>query len=401
LYYTSRNIVNDRVSKVIKIKGFNIVEDNLNEAKSKIEKIDRSSFNFISGFGINADNNNRNGFGDIRSIEYQAKYLTELYKTASNLSGTFISSYADYNSESPLVVQHSPDDPLLNTCGLFTYNRDAKYTSGILKRLLNNQGFQKIPEGNDSFSYQNSSYYFIIIGLVLLILLILTSGKIRYFKDNLWKSIITSKNFLYVIKEQNVISGLQNFTLLFFLSTSIGLYFSTIVYNLRIDNDFNLIISKIIYNDGLLIFIFSVINNPFLLFIFFSLSVVFIFFAAYVVMLLFLKLVKKNVKLKSSLSVYAWSFVPFLIFLLVGIIFSKLLANSSSLISVSIYLYFAVLVYTLFKLINGLKYVFELGIIKTYFYGILLILLILGINYYYFVVFKSVDIFVSLIKSYN
>lgn len=401
LYYTSRNLDDDRVSKIIGIKGFNIIDNNLNDAKSNIEKIATNSFNFISGFGVNVDNNNRNGFGDIRSIEYQAKFLTDLYKVSSNLSGTFINSYADYNSESPLVIQHSADNPYLNTNGIFDFNRNPKYTSGILKRMLNNQGFQKIPEGNETFSYQNSSYFFIVIGLSLLILLILTSGKIRNFKDNLWKSIFTSKNFLYVIKEQNSITGLQNFLLLFYLSTTIGLFFSTIIYHLRINTDFNLIVSKTIDSNALLILFYSFINNPFLLFFVLSLIWVLMFTVAYLFMNFCLKIVKKNVKLRPALSVFAWSFVGFLIFLIIGIIFSKLLTNSSSFISLSIYLYFAVLLYSLFKLLNGLRYVFDLGIIKSFIYGTIIILILLCFNYYYFVFYKSLNIFVSLIKSYN
>jgi hypothetical protein len=78
-----------------------------------------------------------------------------------------------------------------------------------------------------------------------------------------------------------------------------------------------------------------------------------------------------------------------------------LLEGSSSFISLSIYLYFAILIFTLFKLLNGLRYVFELGIIKSFVYGIVLIFVIFSINYYYFVIHKSVNIFVSLIKSYN
>ncbi|MCX6158234.1 MAG: glycoside hydrolase family 2 TIM barrel-domain containing protein [Ignavibacteriota bacterium] len=401
LYYTSRNLDEDKVSKIIGIKGFNIIDNNLNEAKSKIEKIGTNSFNFISGFGVSVDNNNRNGFGDIRSIEYQAKFLTDLYKVALNLSGTFMNSYADYNAESPIVIQHSADNPFLNTNGIFDFNRNPKYTSGILKRMLNNQGFQKIPEGNETFSYQNSSYFFIVIGLSLLILLILTSGKIRNFKDNLWKSLFTSKNFLYVIKEQNSISGLQNFLLLFYLSTSIGLFFSTIIYHLRTDTDFNFIVSKTIDSSGLLLIFYSFINNPFLLFFILSIVWVLLFTFVYLFMNFCLKIVKKNIKLRPALSVYSWSFIGFLIFLIIGIIFSKLLTGSSSFISLSIYLYFAVLLYSLFKLLNGLRYVFDLGIIKSFIYGTFIFLILFSINYYYFVFYKSLNIFVSLIKSYN
>lgn len=401
IYYTSRNFKDDKIAKIIGIKGFNIVDDKLSAVKSKIENIDKTTFNFISGLGIGVDNGNRNGYGDIRSVEYQAKYLTDLFKVASGLSGTFINSFADYNAETPLIIQNSPDNPYLITSGIFDFYRTPKYTSGILKRMFNNQGFQKIPEGNDNFSYQNSSYFFIIIGLLLLILLILTTGKLRNFKDNIWKSIITSKNFLYVIKEQNSISGIQNFLLLFFLSTSIGLYFSTIIYHLRIDNDFNLMVSKIIDSSSLLIVLFSVINSPFLLFITISIAYILIFFMTYLLVSLYLKLVKRNVKLKSSLSVFSWSFVSFLVFLIIGIIFSKLLDNSSSFISLSIYLYFSILIYTLFKLLNGLRYVFELGFFKSSIYGILLVSVIVGLNYYFFVIYKSVNIFVTLIKSYN
>lgn len=401
LYYTSRNLTNDRVSAIIGIKGFNLLDNNIINVKDKISKIGSTSFNFISSFGINVDNNNRNGFGDIRSIESQAKFITDLYSAASNLPGTFINSYADYNSESPLVIQHSKENPFLNTSGIFDYNRNPKYTAGILKRMLNNQGFQKIPEGNESFTYQNSSYYFVVIGLAILILLILTTGKFRNFKDNIWKSIITSKNFLYVIKEQNPISGFQNFLLIFFLSSSLGLYFSTIVYNLRIEPDFNLLTSKIIGNNGLLIFIYSLMDNPFLLFLGISVLFIFLFVLSYFIVNSFLVIFKKNVKLKPSLSVFSWSFVSMLIFLIIGIIFSKLLTSSSTFISLSIYLYFAVLTFCLFKLLNGLRYTFDLGIIKSFVYGTLILIITLGISYYYFIVVKSLNIFMSLIKSYN
>ncbi len=401
LYYTTRNILNDRVSNIIGIKGINIYDNSLTDAKDKISKLGGSSFVFISSFGINVDNNNRNGFGDIRSIEYQAKFLTEVYSVSSGLPGTFINSFADYNSESPLVIQHSGDNPYLNTSGIFDYNRNPKYTAGILKRMLNNQGFQKIPEGNEVFSYQGSSYFFVVIGLSILILLIITTGKFRNFKDNLWKSIITSKNFLYIIKEQNPISGFQNFLLLIFLSTSLGIYTSTIIYNLRIKPDFNLLTAKIIGSDSLVVFIYSFINNPLLLFLALSLFFLLLFILCYFIVNCFLLLFKKNIKLKPSLSVFSWSFVSLLVFLLIGIIFSKLLTYSSTFISLSIYLYFAIILFCLFKLLNGLRYVFDLGIIKSFVYGILILMIAVGINYYYFIVIKSLDIFISLIKSYN
>lgn len=402
LYYTTRNLTNDKIEGIINIKGYNIYEQNFNTVKTNIEKINKSGLVFISSLGVSIDNNNRNGFGDFRSAEYQAKYLTEIISSLSSKQSFIVSSYADYNADSPLIIHYDNSVPILKTNGIFDYNRNPKYASALIKRMLNNQGFQKIPEGNIAYTHSKSSNYFVVLGLLMMIFILFVLSKIRYFKDNIVRSIITPRNFLYTVKEQNDVPYFHSILLIIILSSIISLLFSSILYNIRIESGFELIFSKLTDNYSFKIFAINVLNNPVLMFVFLFVLIMVLFFLTYLITNLLIKLLKRKAVLRPSFAVTIWSFVLFIIFLPFGIIFSKTFdTNSSTIIYITLYLYLGVLTYSLIKLINGVKYVFDLGLIKAYFYGVFLISIIFTLNYYYIFYYKSVGIFIELINSYN
>lgn len=402
LYYTTKNLKNDKLSAIIKFKGYNINESNYNIVKADLEGIEKAKISFISSLGIATDNNNRNGFGDIRSAEYQAKYLTEIIGTLKSNQGFIISSFADFNTDSPLIIHYDKSQPSLKTDGIYDYFRNPKYVSTIIKRMLNNQGYQKIPEGNVSYVISKSSNYFVVFGIILFIFLLFALSKIRYFKDNILKSIITPRNFLFSVKEQNDVPHFHSIILVFFLSATLSLFFSSILYNLRVDSGFEIILSKLTTNYSVKLFIIEILNNPALMFMLLLISITSLFFLSYLLVNLFVKVLRSKAILKPSFAVTTWSFVLFILLLPFGIILSKILdAKNTTIIYISMYIYLGIFAYSLLKLLNGIKYVYELGLIKSYFYGLLVIAIILSVNYYYFVSYKSLGIFIDLINSYN
>jgi len=402
IYYTTKNLTNDKIAGIVGFKGYNLTDHDFNTAKTSIEKLSKTELVFISSLGVATDNNNRNGYGDFRSAEYQAKYLTEIISSLHPKQGFMISSYADFNAEAPFIIHYNESAPSLKTNGIYDYERNPKYSNTIMRRMLNNQGFQKIPEGNVSYSHSKSSNYFIVFGLLIIILLLLVLSKIRYFKDNIVRSVITPRNFLYTIKEQNDVPYFHSIILIIILSSILSLLFSSLLYNIRIESNFELIFSKLIDNFSLKIFAIHILNNPVLLFLMLFLIIAILFFLTYLMTNLLIRLLKRKAILRPSFAVTIWSFVLFVIFLPFGIIFSKIIdTNSSTIILFTVYLYLGVLAYSLVKLINGVKYVFDLGLVKSYFYGVLLIAIIFTLNYYYFFSYKSVGIFIDLINSYN
>jgi hypothetical protein len=399
IYYTTRNISNDLVEKIADVKGLNLSNDDLETVKSKTEKTERNQFVFVSGIGVSIDNNNRNGFGDKQSVEYQAKLLTESFKSLNRFPGIFVNSFADYNSECPLLIHHSSDNYYLQTNGLFDFNRESKYTAGIFKKLLNNQGFQKIPEGTEE-TEKPQTYFFLITGLVFLMLFILALGKISYFKENILKSLIAPKNFLHQIKELSPITNYQNFLVLLFISFSLSLYFSSILYYMRADYNFDILLSKISGDGYVKMFLVDVFNKPaYLLAVIIFLFSVFISFITAVVYF-FSAFSKRGTKFRSVFTVISWSNVSMLVFFGFGILFSKTLSYGM-LLNLSFYFFLLLLTYCLFKIINGIRYIYEYNTFKTYFYGTVVLLVFGGLLYFYFVVYSSSLDFLYLIRTFN
>ncbi|MDD5362945.1 MAG: glycoside hydrolase family 2 TIM barrel-domain containing protein [Ignavibacteria bacterium] len=399
IYYTTRNISNDLVENIADIKGLNLSNEDLETIKNRTEKTERNKFIFISGIGVAVNNNNRNGFGDNQSVEYQAKLLTESFKSLNRFPGIFVNSFADYNSECPLLIHYNSDNYYMQTNGLFDFNREPKYTAGIFKKLLNNQGFQKIPEGTEEAEKQQT-YIFLITGLAFLLLFVLALGKISYFKENILKSLIAPKNFLHQIKEQSPVSNYQNFIVLLFISLSLSLYFSSILFYLRADYNFDILLSKISGDGYVKMFLVDVINKPAYLLLF-----VILLFSVYIAVITSLVYVfsafsKRSTKFRSVFTVISWSNVSMLVFLAFGIIFSKTLSYGM-LLNLSFYFFLLLLTYCLFKIINGIRYIYEYNAFKTYFYGTLVILVLGGLSYFYFVIYSSALDFLYLIRTFN
>jgi len=398
LYYTTKNIQNDSIKNIISIKGLNLTHDNYIKYKDEIAK--NKNINFISSFGVEIENENRNGFGDMKSAEFQAKTLTDFIKTFGNLPGYFISSFADYNAQSP-ILNNFDVNPYLRTNGIFTIHRELKYSAGIIKRVLNNQNFQKIPEGTETAKSKINNNFLVIIGIVGLFVLILANGKLKYFKENIIKSIISPKNFLYMVKQESGSLLYHNILLIIMISVSLGLYLSSLISIYFTDSDFDLLLSKVFANDGMKLFLVNIFESSILTFLFISIFLLgFLWFLILIVQSLNF-FTRKSTKFKITFSIVTYSFVPFLVFLIFGMILSKLSTVSTFYLNLSIFLGIILFLYAFFKIISSIRQVYEFHFLKTYLIGFATFAILFLIFYYYLFVMKSISDYINLIKSFS
>lgn len=399
-YYTTRCLRNDLVSELINIRGYNFSGSEINKFKEDLDKLDSKKFIIITSFGVPVLNSNRNGYGDPNSEESQAKFLTDVLNTIQGYSASFISSFADYHSESPLL-NGKDKNTYLKTDGIFTYNREPKYAAEIIKRYLNNQGFQKIPEGNITSEDQVNRNLIMVVSITFLLFFILTVSRIKYFKDNLFKCVFTPRNFYYTLREQSSIPLIQNILIIFYLSISAGLYTSSVLYFLINNQDFDLLLSKIITYDGIKYYSIVILRNPAYLILFCSLTALLSFLIILLLTKFTLTLCKIQTKSRYLLTSVSWSFVPFLILLPISIFLGRILEFDHVFLRYAVYFFLVFLAFTLFKLINGIKNVFELNSLRTYLAGSLLLFLVAGILYFYFEVYLSLFEIIKLIESYS
>lgn len=404
VYYTTKNISNDICAESVDLKGFNISIHNYEKIQNLVNDVKsagkQNTFTFISSYGLCIDNENRNGFGDRHSVESQAKFLSESYKIISKaFFANFVSSYADWNAVSPLNSQLNPN-PFLKTEGIFDFYREPKMSAAILKRLINGQGYQKIPEGSGEIMHKDNFFVFIITGLVALFFFIFLLGKLRYFKQNIAKSLISPKNFLYFVKEQMLIAAYRNVILNFLIALSLGLFFASIVYLYRENPNLDMLIASIFTNPETKMNIAIVINSPVNLLLLISVAVYIVVVLITGISFLINAFFIKKCNLNTIYTVTVWSYIPFMIFLIIGTVIYKLSGSNSGFVYVSLVLFVLIYLYGYIKLIHGYKVILELSTLKSFLYGIIIFLFVHVVSFAYFYYVKSTLSVFDLILSY-
>lgn len=342
---------------------------------------------FIVSYGKAINNTNRNGASDKYSAEYQMKYISEIFKVVTNLSFcNIIDAYADWTSETPLNFPLSPN-PFLKTNGIFEADRTPKPTANLVKRLIANQSFQKIPEGSGDKMYTDRSFVFIIAGFIGIGAFFIILGRGPTIKNSLIRSFISPKNLILQIKEQSFIPSVKNVALDILTSFGLSIFFASIIYLYRDSDTMDIILGNIFGNSSLKIYISSLINSPEKL-VFALASLFFILSHLLTLFLYSLNLTaKKHLKFNTLYTIKVWSYNSLLIFMFLGTVIYKLGHQNGGYVYYAVLLYIILLIFSTFKLMSGLRTLFEAGIIKTYSLGLLLaaLSLFLLFGYFYFV----------------
>lgn len=404
VYYTTRNIENDMCSDYADLKGINLngyyrdkVKKICDYYKSEVPKTSSKIPLFVSSYGIKIDNNNKNGFSDNYSCEAQSKFFVETYPLVSKLFfGNFVSSYSDWNADRPLNFPLGKV-PNLKTDGIMDLNREPKQASALLKRIINNQEIQKISEGTKS---EDETYIIIISGIIVLILLIFLTRNIKRFRENIIKCIIRPSMFFQFVKEQMLIYVYHNALLSLIISASLSLLTSSIIFFYRDNQFFDAVLANVL-NYDISKQIFSEVSNRPLFSIFIFTFIFFVNQLLLTALIYFFSLFARGkIHLKNIYTISVWSSIPLLIALPLGIMLPKLLTVNYAYLDIVFYVMLILFFLCLIRLITGIRIIFDTGIIKTYFWGIIIILIFLSPFFIYFYFYKSTFNLIGLILTY-
>ncbi|HAY33959.1 MAG TPA: glycoside hydrolase family 2 TIM barrel-domain containing protein, partial [Ignavibacteria bacterium] len=406
-YYTSRVFNEDICSELVDFIGINIYGSNFNSIKNDLTILTNKSkpitnrkntSYFISGYGIKIQNGNNNGFSDIRSQESQMKFYKEIFPIASqSFSGNFMSSYADWNSENPLNYPLDRN-PYLQTNGIHTFNREQKLSTNFIKRLLYREDLPRIQEGN----YINEfPYIFIITGMIIMIIFAFFINKDRKFRSGLARCIYKPTYFFALVKDQMIISKGYNILLTLSISIGLGLFFSSVLYFVKDNNSFDMLLSKTLTNDSSKILFSEIVNNKLYLISSISVLIILIIFLTSFFLYFISFYTKGKSYFKIIYTICLWSVLPLLIFLPVGTVLFKLTESNPAYISMSLWLFIILAALSLNRILIGAKSIFDIRTGKVYFYGLIIISIFIAMIYSYFYFFTGVTETYELITKLN
>lgn len=409
VYYTTSNITDDLCYELSDLRGINIRTYNigkLEEISEKFKKINTPNNPpiFVSYIGVPIDNNNKNGYNDKHSVEYQTKFLVESYNLfVKNYPCIFISSFSDWFSQRPLNFPLS-NNYYLNTNGILDLDRNQKLSAVFLKRLNFDQSLSKISEGTSENILKDKSFIIIIFGVIVSIFFSYLYTRIPRFKESVtrsFSSLSRSGNFFQYAKEQNLLS--VNYDILFalILSSSVSIYLTSILYFYKENPYLDMLISNVLSSDKVKIIFSYYFTNPILSIIILIIFCLILIFSVTFILSFITILMKFRYNFKNIFAVTVWSLYPYLIFLPVGIIMYKLGTLSTTYITLSIVLFFICYLLSIFRLISGFKFMFEHHFARAFLYGLIFYFITAGGLFVYLYFYKNTISILTLILSYN
>lgn len=366
------------------------VSANLDDLKNKLG----SGRTFISSATYPVNTGNTDGYINKYSYEAQAKYFEELinYSESSGLGGYFINSMFDYEGDFPSLINGYSDDNLYNI-GIAGINGNTnRLAYKVVFAKLHNIEAVTIPIGSKK---DNSPMVFIIFGLFLALIMGVLVNSGRKFREDSSRALLRPYNFYADVRDQRIMSGYHSTILGFVISAILALLISNMLYYLR-DNIFFERILLSFGSEGILATFSYLAWHPALSLVW--LTLIFLIFIPLLSILIKAAsfFVRTKVFISSIYYTTIWSLLPMVLLIPAGIILFRMLSADVA----NIYVYLGLLVFILwsfYRLIKGIYVIFDVTPGTVYFYGILLVLAVIGGFILYYQITNSVIDYMKLV----
>jgi hypothetical protein len=399
VYYSSRSLKNDICRDYVDLVGLIIMEedsrwlkDYLADPKTKKDKL------FIAGYGLTIDPANTNGYSDPHSLEFQSKLISDVSRLLKNspMLGSVFMTYSDWHSDYPGAGTYMPD-AYMKTTGLYSSAREMR-PPGIIMRKVNYD--EDLPNFNIGTYSKESPIVFIFTGIGLFLIFVYMANNIRRFRENIWRALFRPFIFYTDVREQNLIPGWYNILLAVILSVGCSLFFSSIIFFWKNNPDFDIIASALLSSEMLKSWFNYALIDPVKLTALIAIIIFIIFFLTSIILWLFSLTLRFRVPFNNIYTVTVWSFLPALVLLIIGVFYYRAINESTDFITIGLIIAAAILIISLYRIIKGAYLIFDSPVLKTYFYGILTIVFVIGGFWYYLDSSKYMMDYLDLVFSF-
>jgi len=335
----------------------------------------------VGKFGAEVEDGNRNGYSDPLSYEAQARFFIQRFDVLKSLSydGAFVWAFNDWKGDRPALTVNS-GDPWMHTLGLVGSQREKRLAYEAVRTVFRGEKFVALPIGNYSTS---APIIYVLTGLVVLIGTAYFYNANRRFRDNVNRSMLNSYNFFADVRDQRLVSVLHSTILGLVVSVASAIAASSVLYHFRDSRVLDNLLSYFLVYDNIKEYMVQLIWNPLKFIAYFS--------AIFFVLLLLLSslvyvvspIVKSKVFAYHAYAITMWSTPPLLLLVPVGMIVYRIM-ESPMYVLPSLILMGVLLAWVILRLLKGISIMFDVYAIKVYAIGLLSIMSVVAVVYFYF-----------------
>lgn len=335
----------------------------------------------VTSYGVYAEPNNHNGYSDMHSLEYQAKFLMDSFKMFERLNeserwiaGSFVESLCDYRlSFAPILNAENPE-PHLATAGVATFGREKKPAFEMVKSLYAGERVYNPPIGKADAEF---SPFLILCSVLLVVAFVYVLNSNKRLRENFPRALLRPFNLFVDIRDSRIYIPLDTILLLTLLSLTWSATLSAILYvgretflvdfwltHIVASKEVKQSLNVLVLNPSLAVPVFGVI--------FFALSLL---TAAFAQLWLF---VIRNHRARYSqlLNVWTWSCAHWFVMLALAVFIERM--ENEAFIYAVILTSLAFLAFTTLRFLMGIATVAELNRYSTYFFGFFILAVFWG-----------------------
>lgn len=383
VYYGSRMLVNDRCAAAVDFVGITIPPADLKTFRHQLAEWKNKHASqpvIILGYGKGVDQNNRRGYTDPMSQESQARYFLQYYASVKelNCAGSFISTFADWRADRPLLT-FGVGDYSVNPTGLLSASREKRLAFDVVRALYNDERVGAIPSGSYRASFP---VVHVLTGLFIIIFVAYMSTNHR-FGESLKRSLLRSYNFFADLRDLHSVSVQHTLIVAGIISLTLAGLVSSLLLHYRDETFADYVLTYVLLSDASKEQIVHAAWHPLsgiivLTGMFFVLGCVLAFLIK-----VFALVMRVRVSAFHVYSVSTWAAAPV-------IFMSPLVMSLFKIIENPIYVLPMVVIITLFliwtylRVLKGISVIYDFRPVKTYIAGILFGFLVVGGLLFYY-----------------
>lgn len=360
--------------------GYSDIRQNIdfNQINSEFQRIQSlvDGKPLFMAYGSEVQINNHNGYSDPLSVEFQAYNILNSYKIIEKNkgAGSIVDSFNDYLQNKPSLTTNN-ELRYIQTSGLVDRERRERLSFSTLQSLFNNE---KEPLLNAGSHTKSAPVIYLVIGILLALVLVLLINRFRRFREYMFRSILRPYNFYADIRDQRIISSIQTVMLGLIISSTIGIFLSSILNYYSESEVLEYLLMISIPSNGLKEFIYSIVWMPELSFFIITVISYILAFATAWIIRVFAILSRARIYWNDCLTISIWSALPAVILLPISIVLIRLLVISPPIIWLFLAIYVTTSIWTIARLLKSISVVFDVPVMRTYLIGALFLILAIG-----------------------
>lgn len=335
----------------------------------------------VTSYGVYAEPNNHNGYSDVHSLEYQAKFLMDSFKMFERLNesgrwiaGSFVEALCDYRLSFASILNAENPEPYLATAGLVTFSREKKLSFEMVKSLYAGERVYNPPIGKADAEF---SPFLILSSMLLVVAFVYVLNSNKRLRDNFPRALLRPFNLFVDIRDSRIYIPLDTILLLTLLSLTWSATLSAILYVGRETFLLDFWLTHVLGSKELKQRLNVLVLNPSLAVpifaaFFFVLSLLVAAFAQF-----WLFVIRNHrASYAQLLNVWTWSCAHWFVMLALAVFIERM--ESETFVYAVILTSLAFLAFTTLRFLMGVATVAELNRYSTYFFGFFILVAFWG-----------------------